>query len=62
MVITISLSALKQVSLEREARTIGKPMVGVANKLAKGGGAIAVTRDVLNAQKMIISMANRLQL
>ena len=57
----ISLSAPKQVYLEREARTIGELMMKVANKLAEGGGAMAVTRDVHDAQKMINSLGNRLQ-
>ena len=57
----ISLSAPKQVYLEREARTIGELMMRVANKLAEGGGAMAVIRDVLDAQKMINSLGNRLQ-
>ena len=56
----ISLSAPKQVYLEREARTIGE-LMKVANKLAEGGGAMAVTRDVHDAQKMINSLGNRLQ-
>ena len=52
---------IKQVSLEKEARTIGELMMKVANKLAEGGGAMEVTSDVLDAQKMIKSMGNRLQ-
>ena len=56
----ISLSAFQQASLEREARRIGELMMRVANNLAEGGGAMAVTRDVFDAQKMINSMANRL--
>ena len=52
---------IMQVSLEREARTIGELMIRVANKLTEGGGSMAVTRDVLDAQKMINSMGNRLQ-
>ena len=52
---------IKQVSLEKEARTIGELMMRVANKLAEGGGAMAVTRDVHDAQKMINRMGNRLQ-
>ena len=52
---------IKQVSLEREARAIGELMMKVANKLAEGGGAMEVTSDVLDAQKMIKSMGNRLQ-
>ena len=48
-------------SLEREARTIGELMMRVANKLAEGGGAMAVTSDVFDAQKMINRMGNRLQ-
>ena len=47
--------------LEREARSIGELMMRVANKLAEGGGAMEVTRDVHDAQKMINSMGNRLQ-
>jgi len=50
-----------EVYLEREARTIGELMMRVANKLAEGGGAMAVIRDVLDAQKMINSLGNRLQ-
>jgi len=50
-----------EVSLEREARTIGELMMRVANKLAEGGGAMAVTSDVFDAQKMINRMGNRLQ-
>ena len=52
---------IKQVSLEREALAIGELMMKVANKLAEGGGAMEVTSDVLDAQKMIKSMENRLQ-
>jgi len=50
-----------EVSLAKEARGIGELMIRVANKLAEGGGALAVTRDVLDAQKMINSMRSRLQ-
>jgi len=50
-----------EVSLEREARTIGELMMKIANKLAEGGGAMAVTSDVLDAKKMINSMGYRLQ-
>jgi len=50
-----------EVSLEREARSIGEIMMRVADKLAEGGGAMEVTRDVLEAQKMIKNMGNRLQ-
>ena len=56
-----SLSTLHQVSLEREARRIVEIMTRVANKLAGGGGTMAVTRDVLDAQKMLNSMGSRLQ-
>ena len=52
---------IKQVSLEKEARTIGELMMKVANKLAEGGGAMEVTSDVLDAQKMINSMGYRLK-
>jgi len=50
-----------EVSLEKEARTIGELMMKVANKLAEGGGAMEVTSDVLDAQKMINSMGYRLK-
>lgn len=36
-------------------------MMRVASKLAEGCGAMEVTRDVLDAQKMINSMGKRLQ-
>ena len=56
------LSNLNQVSLEAEARQIAEVMTRVANKLAEGGGARMVSRDVLDAKKMLNGMGNRLEL
>ena len=56
------LSILNQVSLEAEARKIAEVMTRVANKLAEGGGVRMVSRDVLDAKKMLIGMGNRLEL
>ena len=50
-------------SLEREARQIAEVMRRVANKLAGGGGDDRmVSRDVLDAKKMLNGMAYRLGL
>ena len=49
-------------SLEREARKIVEVMSRVANKLAGGGGAGMVDRDILDAKKMLNGMASRLEL
>ena len=49
-------------SLEAEARQIAEVMIRVANKLAEGGGARMVSRDVLDAKKMLHNMGSRLQL
>ena len=56
------LITLNQVSLEREARKIVEVMSRVANKLAGGGGARMVDRDILDAKKMLNGMASRLEL
>ena len=56
------LITLNQVSLEREARQIVEVMSRVANKLAGGGGARMVDRDILDAKKMLNGMASRLEL
>ena len=52
---------IKQESLEKEARAIGELMMRIANKLDEAGGAMAVTGEVLEAQKRINSMGSRLQ-
>ena len=49
-------------SLEREARQIVEVMTRVANKLSGGGDNRLVSRDVLDAKKMINGMAYRLEL
>ena len=50
-------------SLEREARQILEVMSRVANKLSDGGGDNRmVSRDVLEAKKMLSGMATRLGL
>ena len=56
------LITLNQVSFEREARKIVEVMSRVANKLAGGGGAGMVDRDILDAKKMLNGMASRLEL
>jgi len=60
---TVTLIRTNEVSLEREARQIVEVMSRVANKLSDGGGDNRmVSRDVLEAKKMLSGMATRLGL
>jgi len=59
---TVTLIRTNEVSLEREARQIVEVMTRVANKLSGGGENRLVSRDVLDAKKMISGMAYRLEL